>query len=431
MSDALLQSLTPSARAGEPGWVTTLRSEAADRLRTDGFPTAKTETWRFTPVKPVIGTPFAPTEADDAAAARAAAEERLGDDGTWKLCVVNGRPQLEAAGAPPRGVEVDSLARLLGEGGGDIEAHLGRHASAEHFAALNAAMFDDGVVLRVRGAVEKPVHLVHIGVPGAGPTAAYPRVLVLVDEAAELRLVESYLVLPGERHLTNAVTEVSLGAGAVVDHLRIQEGSTSSYHVGALAVRQDRDSSYASRSIALGGALCRLDLDIALAGEGASCTMDGVYHVGTGEHVDHHTRVDHEVPRCNSVEEYRGLVDGSGHAVFDGTVFVRRDAQHTSAHQQNHNLLLSDNATAHTKPHLEIDADDVSCSHGATIGALDDAQLFYLRARGVDRDQAEAILTFAFVKGLVDRIRQPAIADRLSRAILARLPQGDTIRDLA
>lgn len=424
MSDALLSTLPGAERPGEPSWLAHLRREAADRLRTGGFPTGKTEAWRFTPVAPVTSVAFQPA----AEASVGAVPADLADDGTFHLLVVNGVPQ--PATALPAGLEVEPLGDVLSREPAAVQAHLGRYARAEHFAALNAAMFSGGLVVRARGRVERPVHVVHVGVPGDGPTAAYPRLLVVVEDGAELELVESYRVLPGERHLTGAVTEIAVGAGAVVDHVRVQEGGPGGYHVASLAVRQGRDSSYTSRVITLGGALSRLDVDLALAGEGASAVLDGVYHAGKKEHVDHYIRVDHESPRCTSNQEYRGLVGGAGHAVFDGIVFVRKDSQQTSAHQQNHNLLLDDGATVHTKPHLEIDADDVSCSHGATIGALAPEQLFYLRARGVGAEKAEAILTYAFVKELLDRIRQPAIRDRLTRTLLSRLPHGDAIGDL-
>jgi Fe-S cluster assembly protein SufD len=226
------------------------------------------------------------------------------------------------------------------------------------------------------------------------------------------------------------VTEIVLGPGAKVEHTRITEGAAESLHIGTLSVSQARESGYASRVVTIGGALSRLDLDVVLDGEGADCLLDGVYHVTGREHVDCYTRIDHARPYCTSNERYRGVVDGKGHAVFDGTIIVRKQSQRTDAHQENRNLLLSDDATVHTKPHLRIDADDVKCSHGATIGALDEDSLFYLRARGIPEARARTILTYAFVRELVDPIPQPALRRRAGELLLARLNDGQAIREI-
>ncbi len=311
---------------------------------------------------------------------------------------------------------------------------VGRHARAEDFAALNAALFDDGLVVRVeRGArPARPIHVIHVAGAGDAPTSVYPRVLVLCGERAEATLIETYLSREGEKVLVSGVTEVVLGDAARLEHVRVSDGGgDTAYHVASLAAQVGRDATYASRVVTLGGALSRLDVDVLLDGEGAECSLLGVYHAAGRELVDHHTRIDHARPRATSIENYRGIVDGRGQAVFDGTIIVRRDAQHTSAHQENRNLILSDGAGVNTKPHLAIDADDVVCTHGATVGALDEAQLFYLRARGISREQAGAILTFAFLRSVLDSIGWMPVRARLERALLARLPHGDTIRELA
>jgi Fe-S cluster assembly protein SufD len=237
--------------------------------------------------------------------------------------------------------------------------------------------------------------------------------------------------MPGGKGLTTAVTEVFLEPGARLEHTHVIEGNDESYHLGHIAVRQKRDSSYTNRSIVIGGKLNRVEIDCAMREPGAECTLDGMYHAIGHEHVDHTTHIIHAASACSSNEEYRGLVDDRAHAVFDGTIEIKRDAQQSSAHQKNHNLLLSDTAVVNTKPHLEIDADDVSASHGATVGAIDADQLFFLRARGIDEDRARAMLTFSFVRSIVDRISSKAIRDRLVRRILARMPAGDEIEELA
>jgi Fe-S cluster assembly protein SufD len=429
-----LQHLPEQVEGGGPGWLTELRRTAAAHLRDRGLPTKKTEAWRFTPVAPLAQASFAPRPGS-AAHARALelASARVGDDGTWQLVVADGLPLLGSASAPPAGVEVRSLAEVLEREPARVEAHLGKHAPQEDFAALNAALFRDGVFVHVRAGstVAQPIHLVHVGQTGAEPTASYPRVLVVVEEGAQALLLESFLVDEGVSHLTNVVSETVLGQGAHLHHVRVAFGAPQGLHTAVQAVHQARGSVYRSQVVTMGGGLARLDLRAVLDGEGAECRLEGVYHVTDREHVDHHTRIEHAKPRCASSQVYRGILDGRGHAVFDGTVVVRPHAQHTEAHQENRNLLLSDDAAINTKPHLEIDADDVKCSHGATIGSLDEAQMFYLTARGIGREQARALLTFAFVRELLERIPHEPLRHALGQAVLARLPHGEAIWELA
>jgi Fe-S cluster assembly protein SufD len=427
----LLATVPATVASGGPSWLTGLRREATDRLRSGGFPTRKTEAWRFTPVKPVVSVPFVSEPPGPGVDWDTWVSERLGDDGTFRVVLVNGVPR--PAGPPPEGVQVASLASVLAEDPARVEGQLCRIARSEYFGALNAALFEDGLVVRIAAgaAPAVPVQIVHVAAPGQAPTAAYPRILVVCDPGAQAQVVETYLGREGEKHLTNVVTEVALGANARLDHLRVYEGVAGGYHAAALAVRQDRDSSYTSRVVAVGGDWYRLDLDVTFAGPGAEARLDGVYHVTGREHIDHHTFVDHAVPHCTSHEHYRGLADGAGRAVFDGTVVIRRDAQQSAAHQQNHNLLLSDDATVNTKPHLEIDADDIAASHGATIGALDPESLFYLRTRGIGREQAEALLTFAFVEEILQDLPNEAIRRRINKVLLARLPNGAGLEELA
>lgn len=429
IAETLLDRVPTAARGG-PDWLAALRASAASALRETGFPHKKVEDWRFTPVDPVVRVPFAHAPTEPPTGWRDLAERQAAGDDATPIILANGRP----VDAPPEvsGVQIQSLAEALEADPEGVGAHLGRCAPTRYFAGLNAALFDDGLVIRVRRgqAVTTPLHIVHVTAPTGDPTAAYPRILVVAEPGSELRLVETYAgAEEGPKHLTSAVTEVSVGGGAVVDHLRVVQGSPVGYHLADLSVRQEGSSSYTSRSVALGGALTRLDLSAVMEGEGASCTLDGVYHVGGTEHVDHHTFVDHAEPRCSSRETYRGLLDGRGHAVFDGTMRVAKHAQQSAAHQENRNLLLSDDATIHTKPHLQIDADDVSCSHGATIGSLDPDALFYLRSRGLRREHAEAVLTYAFVKEVVDRIPHAASRERIARALRARLPHGESTGD--
>jgi Fe-S cluster assembly protein SufD len=297
------------------------------------------------------------------------------------------------------------------------------------FAALNTALFSDGLWIDVSAGavVEAPIELVHAVPDSAQPGVVYPRVLVTVGDAAEVMLIETYAGKEAGQ-LTNSVVEVDLARNAKMSHVRVHRNA--GLQVGRVDVRQEQDSVYRSTVLTLGGALLRLDVRCLLQGTGAESELNGAYLVEGQEHVDHHTRVEHHAPRCRSQQTYRGIVSGKGTAVFDGIVIVHRDAQKTEAHQENRNLLLSDTATVHTKPHLQIDADDVICSHGATVGSLDEDQSFYLRARGIPEDLARAMLTYAFLESVVDRVSHEPTRARLSEAVLAQIPRADDIRDL-
>lgn len=428
-----LLSRVPSTPEGNgPRWLDSLRKDAAAHLHASGFPGKKHEAWRFTSVREVVDTPFSRAVPDEGVLAKV--DAALGDDETWRLVIAGGRPLLEQAGAPPRGVSVRSLAHVLAHDPACVEPVLGKLVASEHFAALSNVLFEDGVVVVVsRGAeVEIPVHLVHASTSTDAPTASYPRVVVIAEEGSRATLVESFVdaSTEGARHLVNAVAEVSVGPGARLEHVRITEGTERTLQLAYLGVALSRDAFYGSRIATLGGALSRLDISLRFDGLGSEAELDGAYHVDDGEHVDHQIRVDHATGRCTSHVRYRGLLDGTGHAVFNAIGIVRREAPGSAAHQENRNLLLSDTATIDTKPHLEIDCDDVAASHGTTVGAIDDAQLFYLRSRAVPHAQARDILTYAFVREVLDRIGHAPLIARTSRAVLARLPQGASLEEL-
>jgi Fe-S cluster assembly protein SufD len=439
-ADGLLVDLRSRMPQQGPGWLHGLRGSAAEALAAGGLPTARHEAWRFTSLRGIVDRSFAAPARPAPAEALPWLDATLGADDTARVYVLGGQVHVDERTALPAGVTAVALSQALARTPGalaDVAASaLGHIARVEHFAALNAALFEDALIVHVSGhatrdatgaGTAQPLHIVCAGVPGAAATAAYPRVLVVLEPGARLSLIETLVVQPGSPQLVNAVTEVALGAGASLEHVRVHRGAPNAYQVAHLAVHQAQGSSYTSRVVTLGGALTRLDLDVKLAATDARCQLDGVYHAGRGEHVDHYTLIEHQAPRCTSNERYRGIVDGNGHAVFDGTVVVARDAQHTDAHQENRNLLLDDDAVVNTRPHLRIDADDVKCSHGATVGSLDPAQLFYLRARGVGEDQARALLTYAFVRELIDEIAHAPLARLLAAAIRDRLPHGQSL----
>ncbi len=399
-SQKLLESLPSSFDAG-PEWLRALRGRAASALRTQGLPTKKTEAWRFTPVRSVVDAEF--TRESDAV------------------------PSMVSS--VPEGVTARSLRKVLEDQPELLEGLLDIGGPPTHFAALNTALFHDGLWIDVPAGtvVESPIEITH-AIPTSERGVAYPRVLVTLGANAELSLVESY-ASGDTAHLSNSVVEVELGRNAKMNHVRVHENA--GLQVGRVDVRQAADSGYRSTVVTLGGALLRFDVRCLLQGKGAECQLDGAYLIDGEDLVDHHTLVEHQAPHCRSSQTYRGIVSGKGTGVFDGVVVVHRDAQKTEAHQENRNLLLSDTATIHTKPHLEIDADDVVCSHGVTVGALDDDQLFYLRARGIPENVAHSMLTYAFLKSIVDRVTHEPTRIRMREALLARIPLGDDVRGIA
>ena len=417
--------------APAPDAVIELRRRAFERFTALGMPTTRLEAWRFTNVAPIANTTFALAAPAEREAARAdAAPHALPGAG---LTFINGRhvaPASDVAGLPA-GVEVVSLADALASDAGDIraavEAHLASGAGIENeaFTALNTALLHDGAVVRVPAntVVEQPIQLLFVTSPPAGgePVMTHPRVLIVVGENAQVSVVESYG--GGESpYLTNTVTEVIAGPSAVVDHYKLVRESLAGYHIGSMHVRLGRAANFSSHAVTLGGAIVRNDAQALLDGEGVECTLNGLYLANGRRLVDNHTTIRHAKPHCSSHELYKGILDGQARAVFNGKIIVAIDAQKTDAKQTNKALLLSEDAQINTKPELEIFADDVKCTHGATVGQLDKDALFYLRARGLGLEQARSVLIHAFASDLLNHIAIAPIREQLDELLLAQLP---------
>jgi Fe-S cluster assembly protein SufD len=409
------------------GWLDPLRKEAMERFLALGFPTTRDEDWRYTNVAPLARASFRPVPVG--APARIPADLSawtLGEEECCQLVFVNGRisERLSSLKALPQGVRFMNLAEALESERELVEPHLARQASfGKHaFTALNTAFFSEGAFIGVppRTAVKSLVHVLFISTSGPERWVTHPRTLLLAGAGSEITLVESYAGNDGTG-FTNAVTEIVAGAGTVVNHYRLQRESDEQSHVSTVAILQEKDSSVASHSVSLGGGLVRNDVRAILDGEGASCILNGLYVTRGRQHVDNHTTIDHAKPHCTSRELYKGILDDRSTGVFNGRVIVRPDAQKTSAMQTNRNLLLSEEALVNTKPQLEIYADDVKCTHGATIGQLEDDTLFYLRSRGIGEDAARTMLTHAFASELIRAILITPVQCQLDLALLNRL----------
>ena len=400
-----------------------IREDAARRFDELGFPSRRDEEWRFTNVSSIAKTQFA--AAPSALNAREAEqfEQRLYPrESGPRLVFINGRhsPALSAGQKLPWGIR----ATPLREANGAVEAHLTRYADyRDHaFVALNTANFEDGAYIEIPPGtvVDEPIHLVFLATGGDVPVVSHPRSLIVIGAGSHATVVESY-VGHGAEYFTNAVTEIVAGDHSVVDHYKLQEEDERSSHIATLQVQIGRDANFSTHSISLGGGgLVRNDINAVLA-EGSDATVNGLYLASGSQHIDNHTAIDHAKPYGMSHELYKGILGGTSTAVFNGKIIVHQDAQKTDAKQTNRNLVLSENATIHTKPELQIHANDVRCTHGATIGQLDPEAIFYLQSRGIGKEQAGDLLLHAFAREIIDRVKVGPVRARLEQMLLERL----------
>jgi Fe-S cluster assembly protein SufD len=415
----------------EPDWLADTRRAGFERFAALGFPAPQLEDWRFTNVAPVAEASFAgPVNGTRSFAARTALARAVAiEPSPNHLIFVNGRyaPELSRLERLPAGAVVGSLAAAVRDGGGILESHLTRQAAyrEQAFVALNTAFLDDGVLIHIPdgAVVEEPILVVFVSLAEGEPSVAHPRVLIVAGKRSRMAVVESYIAAEGAaRYFTNAVTEIVLEAEATVEHCKLQWESLDAFHIATLVAKQGRGSRLACHSVSVGGALVRNDALALLDGEGADCLLNGLYLAGGAQHVDNHTVIDHIGAHSTSLETYKGVLGGTSHGVFSGRIVVRPEAQQIVARQTNKNLLLSEDAVVNTKPQLEINANDVKCYHGATVGMLDDDALFYLRSRGLDRHAARAMLIQAFMSDVVAGIGINSVRERLEAVVAGWLP---------
>jgi len=414
-----------------PSWLKEIREGAIARFAELGFPTTKQEEWRFTSVAPIVDTPFSHRASRIPHPGLSEIGALLIGDGP-RVVLVDGRyaPELSSAAGRPAGVRVESLASAVAQGPGSELAreHLARHARWHDspFAALNTAFLADGAFVHVpAGAtLEQPLEVLFLSSGGPatdGPTVSHPRSLIVIERGARAAVVETYAGLGDGVYWSNAVTEVVVGEGARAELYRVQREGSQGFQVATTHSRQERDSFLGAHVVTLGAALARHDITTVLAGAGAELILNGLYLLRDDQHADHHTVIDHAQPHCASHEYFNGVLAGRAHGVFTGRIIVRPGAQRTDSKQTNNNLLLSTEARADSQPQLEIYADDVKCTHGSTVGPIDQTQLYYLRSRGLSPDAARSILMYGFGAEILDRMRHRAVRDRLDHLIRERL----------
>ncbi len=414
--------LESAARLPAPGLLQDLRRRGRERFATFGLPSRRQEEWRFTRLKGIEEEIFQPP---DVVASRI-------DISPWRvseahlLVFIDGifSPDVSEVSDLPDGVVVSNLVLATASNSKAVTEHLGSLAGLERhpFAALNTALVADGAFIHLPAGVEmeRPIQLVFVSGSEGRPTLSAPRILIVAEAASRATVVEQYLG-DGGASLSCPVSEIVLAEDSVLDHVVVQEEEISAHHLAVRQIRLAAASRYSAQTLSLGGALTRSDIGVVLDGEGVEASLDGLYLADGVQQADTHLTVRHARPDCSSHQLYKGILAGSARAVFNGRIIVDQDAQKTDANQSNRNLLLSDSATVHSNPQLEIFADDVRCTHGSTVGRLDEEAVFYLRSRGIARDEAIRMLTLAFAGEVLERVPVEALRERLELVVASRL----------
>ncbi|MGP9644812.1 MULTISPECIES: Fe-S cluster assembly protein SufD [unclassified Halomonas] len=414
-------------RETEPSWIAARRQAGAARFEALGFPTRRDEEWKYTDVRTIAQGNFTLTDNGDYSPAQAAALTL--PVAAYRLTFVDGvyTPALSDIDALPQSVHVMPLSKALAENHEAVGGPLGRLTGVDFspFAALNTAFMEEGAVVRIAPGtvVDKPIVLQFLSKARSAPVMSHPRILVEAGGRSEATLIEHYCGDQDAANFTNIVGEFMLDRGAILNHYKLQEAPLNDMHIASMHVEQGRDSRYTSYNLNLGGALVRNDLISDLNGQGAETNFFGLFFGQGRQHVDNHTKVNHNAPLTFSNENYKGILDDRAHGVFNGKVYVKRDSQKIEGFQSNQNLLLSDRAQIDAKPELEIYADDVKCSHGTTTGQLDEEAIYALRTRGIDEATARGLLTLAFAGEVLDKVTLDEVAERVELAVAGKLPE--------
>lgn len=401
-------------------WLNQLRAQAIDCVSTQKLPTKRDEEWRFTDISPLTTLPYRPSQPDPTLKIEDIQHLFL-NEAKNRLVFVDGHfSQSLSAIAEPAALIAGNLSALLSTQASILESHLGQYVPFDHnvFAALNTAFLQDGAVIIVpkNTVIAEPVHLLFIATQHE--VTSYPRCLLIGEAGSHVTLIEDYVTLQRAAYITNSVTEISLAANAQTRHIRVQRESAQAFHLANCAVSLAHASNYQSVSISLGSQISRYNLDVRLTDEAAECTIDGLTLISDRQLADTHTCIDHAKPNGTSHQQHKCIADNAAHAVFNGKIIVRPQAQRTNSSQSSRNLLLSKTAQVDTKPQLEIFADDVKCSHGATVGQLDQEEIFYLRSRGLSETAARNLLTYAFGAEIISHIPVSSLRQQLEQAVL-------------
>jgi Fe-S cluster assembly protein SufD len=406
-----------------------VRKEAIARFSTLNFPTTHDEDWRFTNITPLLKYNFLPS-------GKINLKQKQIKNFLFRkisgnlLVFVNGHfaPELSKLKNLPEGISVGSLADEIKNGSAIVNEHFGKYANykTQIFTALSTAFTQDGAFIYVNEnkIIEDPVNILFIAVPGEEKILSQPRNLFIAGKNSQVTIIERYVSLDEGIYFTNVVSEIAAGENSSINHIKIQEESLKAFHVSRTEVGQGKNSNFVSYSISLGGEISRYDINSKFNDEGGECSLNGLYLLTGNQLYDTHSLIDHAKPHCTSHEHYKGILDDNSRGVFNGKVIVRKDAQKTNAFQENNNIILSDGALINTKPQLEIFADDVKCSHGATVGQLDQDSLFYLKTRGIGEEKAREILIHAFASDVIKSIKTQPVKNYLEEILSGRFNKG-------
>jgi len=418
----------------DPLWLQKIRKGALDRFADLGFTTTRIEEWKYTSVAPLTRIPFRPAAEYLAPVSARQPSESLLTDRPDRITLLFYNGQHVEMAAPdaslPAGVMIGSLAQVLATHPELVEMHFAHHAAYEKqpFVALNTAFWEDGAFVEISPNVvlQQPIFLVFVASRSLEPLVHHPRNLILMGRGSQATIVEQYLSEDGGEqavYFTNAVSEVVVEEDARVEYVKEQRESREAFHIATIRFQQERSSTVNTHSFAFGSALAREEVVSVLDGEGAEATLNGLFVTSGRQHVDNHTTIDHRKPHCSSRELYKGVLDGKSTGVFNGKIIVRKDAQKTDSKQSNKNLLLAEDCVINTKPELEIFADDVKCTHGATIGQIDAEAVFYLRSRGIGLEEARSMLTVAFANDVIGKLKFEPLRERLQQAVVRKLAE--------
>jgi Fe-S cluster assembly protein SufD len=429
------ESLANNGFTQDPIWVQQLRRDAIGHFQSLGFPVARrgNEEWKYTDVRPIATSAFSPPapSGTDASSDEGVKAHAFAGAQHSRLIFVNGTyvPELSSTEALPPTVQLENLAESLWTSPNLTERHLAHYADykTNAFTALNTSFLHHGVLLHVPDGVvvQSLIQLIFLSTATNTGAITSPRLLVLMGAGAQASVIETHVGIDAGAYFTNAVMETVLGPGARLDHYTLQYEGKNSYHITTNQVVQARDSSYTSLVLDAGGALVRHNINVLLQEEGASVSLHGLYLLNGAQHVDYSTFIDHAVPHTSSKELYKGVLKGAAHVVFGGKILVRPGAQQTSSHQTNKTLLLSAGAAVDTKPELEIYADDVKCGHGAAIGQVDPATIFYLKSRGLDEKAAMELLTHGFVNEVLSTVPHVPFRAYLDQLLHTQLTENE------
>ncbi len=427
--EASVRQLSQSHGATDPAWLGERRNRSLNRFLELGLPAPKQEIWKYSPIKRLSQAPWLQVS-DQETSPQAGGLESLGYAAfeAYRVVLLDGhfRPELSELEGLPESVHIAPLSQALKDHAELLEPHLGNVAHLENlsFGVLNAAVAKEGlfVSLPKNVSLKRPIHFVSLASDQG--KSSFSRLLVLAGSGSKATLLESYQGPDEVAYTVNSVSEILLEENAVVTHLRDQREGNEAYHVAASRSRLSAGAQYIRRDVNMGSAYCRQDLEISLKGENSFVELDGLNASADRQHFETFTTIDHAVPHCVSNELIKSILDGNSTGVFRGRVLVREDAQLTDSQQQNKNLLLSPHAQINTKPELEIYADDVKAAHGATIGQLDEEALFFLRARGISKENAKRLLLQALAQDILNRFELEPVKEALKEAFSSRFTKN-------